>query len=66
MKIKVWMLVVVAFVLGSFVSVGVAAANTKHLEERTCDDIVRYPNGSLVCEINLQNENDTIIVHELK
>lgn len=66
MKVKVWMLVVVAFVLGSFVSVGVATANTKHLEERTCDDIVYYPNGSLVCEINLQSENDTIIVHELK
>lgn len=66
MKVKVWMLVVVAFVLGSFVSVGVATANTKHLGERTCDDIVYYPNGSLVCEINLQHEDDNIIVHEIK
>lgn len=29
-----------------------------------CDDIIQYPSGAIVCEVNMNNINDRVIIYK--
>lgn len=34
-----------------------------HYQEIPCTDIIRYPNGQLVCEVDMRSEDDNIKIY---
>lgn len=35
----------------------------QHYQEIPCTDIIRYPNGQLVCEVDMRSEDDNIKIY---
>ena len=59
-------LVAISFVAGVALAVAILTSNTAEAVNRECDDIIRYPNGQLVCEVTMQAEDDDITIIERK
>lgn len=57
---------ITSFIAGSALAVAILTSNTVEIVNRECDDIIRYPNGQLVCEVTMQAEDDDITIIERK
>lgn len=57
---------VMAFLIGSCVTILALTNQTVEVHNRSCDDIIRHDSGKLVCEVSLQAEDDNIVVLEYK
>lgn len=62
MKVKVWMICIACFLLGSLLTILVLSINTQHIASKHCDDIIYYPRGDMVCEVKLSHQDDVVNV----
>lgn len=51
------------FILGTYYP-SVSDERLKGLEKVSCDDIIRYDTGRLVCEVNMQSEDDNLHIYK--
>jgi hypothetical protein len=53
-----------AFTLGLVVCYTTLAITTHRVTSRGCDDIIHYPNGDIICEVEMHSVTDDITIIE--